>query len=402
MGLDDRPPPHFHPPALNARSSLVPVSMVCLRPHLGAPPRLLPLVTCLTGVAAAVAMATTTGCGPEFAPSYLVQEARVIAIVADPPEATIGEEVRLTPLVVSSAGTLSAEEADYSPTWWRCPDEEADALQDAITCEVPSDRENLSDAVPYVDTVPTDLFPIPAAGEELSDDARARLLGVALGYWRVLGLEVEASPTRRVQAIKRVVVYAPVPLGLIDERLAPLDTRVDADGQLVRNENPSLTGVEVREGTETGASVSTLKAGGTYFFRPRYDERSIAPYASLRADLVGLPLDNPSIIANLTAAEIERRFERVNRCEIPLFSWYVTAGVLRQETTVDETVVNGTYAERGVSCPAIEGEPRSPAVRYIPPEGDDVPADGIVHAWVVMRDGRGGTSVREFEFTVEP
>lgn len=341
-------------------------------------------------------------CGPEFPPSWLVTEARIIAIVADPPEAVPGQSVRLTPLVVSSQGTLSAEEGDYAATWWRCPDEESDALQDAVVCEVPSDRETLSQAVPYVDTVPTDLFPIPAPGEELSDDARQRLLGVALGYWRVIGLEADATPTRRVQAIKRVVVYAPVPLGLIDERLAPLDTRVNAEGELVANENPAVTGVEVREGTENGSSTTTLKVGGTYFFKPRYDERSISPYVSLSVDVAGLPLDDPSAIADLPAEELEQRFERINRCEIPLFSWYVTAGTLRRETTVDETVVAGTYAERGISCPPIEGEPRTPAVRYVPPTGEDIPDDGVVRAWVVMRDGRGGTSVRAFSFTVEP
>ena len=341
------------------------------------------------------------GCGPEFAPSYLVQEARVIAIIADPPEATPGEQVRLTPLVVSAGGTLSAADGDYAPTWWRCPDEESDFLSDATTCEVPSDRETLSTAVPYVDTVPLDLFPIPGPGEELSDEARQRLLGVALGYWRVIGLEAEATPVRRVQAIKRVVVYAPIPLGVIDPALAPLDTRVDENGTLVRNENPAVTGVEVRENREDGPSVTTLTAGGTYFFRPRYDDRTLSPYVSLKADLAGLPLDDPSALAALDVTELQARFERVNRCEIPTFSWYVTAGTLRRETTVDETVIEKVYTPRGIACPPIDGEVRTAAVRYVPPEGDAIPESGVVHAWVVMRDGRGGTSVRSFDFNVE-
>ena len=34
-------------------------------------------------------------------------------------------------------------------------------------------------------------------------------------------------------------------------------------------------------------------------------------------------------------------------------------------------------------------------------DDDPLPADGVVHAWVVMRDGRGGTAVRAFALPVE-
>jgi hypothetical protein len=84
-----------------------------------------------------------------------------------------------------------------------------------------------------------------------------------------------------------------------------------------------------------------------------------------------------------------------------VFSWYATAGDLRREDTVDETVIERVYDPRGVPCPALEGEIREPQVRFTAPALDDEHLDaGLIHVWVVMRDGRGGSAFRAFDVPV--
>jgi hypothetical protein len=40
-------------------------------------------------------------------------------------------------------------------------------------------------------------------------------------------------------------------------------------------------------------------------------------------------------------------------------------------------------------------------VRFTAPSGDEIPSDGVVHGWLVMRDGRGGTAYTSFDLVVE-
>lgn len=336
-------------------------------------------------------------CGPEFDPPTLVQNERVLAIVADPPEAVPGQTVTLTPLVVGPDGPL-LEGADYEGTWWRCPDEDADALGDETRC---AQRIDLADGETYVDAIPLDLFgPVPAPGDPPPAQTSDKLLGALLGYWRVLGFDVDVvGSDRRVQAVKRAVVFAPVPLGDVDPRLADLDVRVDEEGAVVPNINPVLTGVEIRKDSPDGPTVDVLQPGGTYWFKPRYDERTLQAYFALKVDLAGLDLEDEAALRDLDEDELRARFEKVRRCEIPVFSWYATAGDLRREDTVDETVVATVYQD--VDCPALEGDVRTPEVRFTAPAADDVRLDdGVVHAWVVLRDGRGGAAFRSFDVRV--
>lgn len=350
----------------------------------------------LTAPLLALPLLVLVGCGPEFEPGYRIKNERVLAIRADPPEAVPGQGVTFTPLVVGPGGTLEA--GGFSASWWRCPDAESDGLSDETICSQPAARVPLADGAVYDDQIPADFFPLP--DPDSGAPPSEKLLGAVLGYWRVIGLTLSAGD-RVVDAIKRVVVYAPVPLGLVDERLADLDVRMGDDGALHPNTNPLLSGVEIRQDEPDGPAVERLKAGGTYWLRPRYDDRELQAYWSLKVDLEGLDLEDPSSLRELSDEELLGRFSRVRRCEIPVFSWYVTAGTLRRETTVDERVIGTVYEEQGEDCPPVEGEARRPEVRFTAPEGDDVPGDGLVRAWVVLRDGRGGTDWRAFELPID-
>ena len=212
------------------------------------------------------------------------------------------------------------------------------------------------------------------------------------------------SPTdangRQMDAFKRLVIHPAEPLAEFDPRLQAVAPRLDDFGVLRRNENPTLSGVTLRERSASGPTVPSVKAGEVYFFEPRYEESSLQAYYALQVDLSGLDTNNPALFESLEESEILARFVRVRRCELPLFSWYVTSGTLRQETTVDERPLHTLYPDRGIACPDSEGRPRDPRVRCTAPSGDELPPNGLVHAWVVMRDGRGGTDFHSFSFEV--
>jgi hypothetical protein len=300
-------------------------------------------------LASACAATIAASCGPEFDPGYLIKNERVLAIRADPPEALPGEEVTLTPLVVGPNGMLDAA-TDYRADWWRCPDDEGDGLADEERCSSPDARVTLGEGVPFVEHIDPALFPLPAPGEP-AEEADEKLIGAVLGYWRGYAVTMTAESGRVVDAFKRVVVFAsPVPLGDVDPRLADLDVRVNDEGEIERNVNPLLLGVEVRKDDPDGGLVSTLEPGGTYWLGPDYDERELQTYHSLKIELEGLALNDPATLEQLSDEELLARFEKVRRCEVPVFSWFVTGGTLRRDTTVDERVVAGEFAERGVDC----------------------------------------------------
>lgn len=353
------------------------------------------------------------GCSPAFTPGSLIEAPRVVAVVADPPEAVPGQAVTLTPTVAGPAGSLVVDGADdtgFAATWWRCPDSDADALGDFSQCTVPSQRKEIGTGVPYVDTVPSDLFgTLPPAGTEPDPDAPPpdKILGALLGYWRVVGLTMTAGGSH-IDAYKREPIYLPVPLGSLDERLTDLDVRLNRDGVIEANTNPLLQAVLIHEDTVDGPTVATMKQGKTYFFTPLLDERSLQVYGSIKADLSGLDVTDPESLKSLGVDDLLTRFQKEERCEIPLYNWYVSAGALRREITLDEGVISRVYDERGVACPPVEGDVRTPDAEFTAPTGADkedpgdrLPDDGIVHGWVVLRDGRGGTAVRTFDIPLD-
>ena len=363
---------------------------------------LVPVVTLAVGLGAS--------CAPEFLPASVVKNERVIAVTASPPEAVPGQQVTITPFVVSPEGELvgaPANDNDFDVTWWRCPDSDSDALGDFAQCTVPADREDIATGAPYVDTVPVDLFGEPPTAPPAEGEAPLasdKLLGAILGYWRVVGLTM-TTDVRKVEAFKRIPVYLPVRLGDLDPRLADLDSHVNEDGEDTGpNTNPTIAAVLLHEGKPNGAVVSKVAPGTEYFLQPVFDEDALQDYISLKVDLDGLDLSSAESASAIPVDDLIARFEKVQRCEIPTFSWFVTHGRVRRDTTLDESVVQRVFDERGIDCPPVEGEERAPEVEYTPPtgeEGDEIPADGLVRGWVVMRDGRGGAAVRSFEFTVE-
>lgn len=374
--------------------------------------RVLPLAVraALTGTLVA-SVVVAGGCSADFLPGSVIVSSRVLAVTANPPEAVPGEQVTLEPLVVSPQGELVPGDGDgaFRAEWWRCPDTDSDALGDFAQCTNPSERVDLAEGSPYVDTVPPDLFgELPAPGEAEEELPSDKMLGALLGYWRVVGMTMRTDgddgAERKVEAFKRIPVYLPVRLGDIDPRLAALDTHVAEDGTVKGpNTNPTLSAVLIHEGKADGPTTTTLDPKKSYFFAPIFDDDTLEDYVSLKVDLEGLDLSDPASLQQQDPDDFLKRFEKVQRCEIPTFSWFVTHGRLRRETTLDEGVLKRVYDVRKVDCPPVEGEARTAQAEYTPPTGeedDPMPEDGVVHGWVVMRDGRGGTATRSFDFVI--
>ena len=352
------------------------------------------------GLGTAVMGGLAGACAADFLPASVIVNERVIAVIASPPEAVPGQQVTLTPVVVAPAGDLLGA---LDVTWWRCPDSDADALGDFAQCTVPAEREDIATGVPYVDSVPVDIFGAPPTADS-APLASDKLLGAIMGYWRVIGLTIE-TVDRKVEAFKRIPVYLPVRLADLDPRLADIDSHVDEAGEATgANTNPTIAAVLVHEDKPTGAVTNTVSLGTSYFLQPVFSDDALQDYLSLKVDLDGLDLSSPETVKDIPIEDLIARFQKVQRCEIPTFTWFVTHGRVRRDTTLDESVMARVFDARGVDCPAVEGDTRAPEVEYTPPTGekDDLPpSDGIIRGWVVMRDGRGGTDVRSFEFTLE-
>ena len=331
------------------------------------------------------------GCAPPLEPGYRIQGLRVIAVIAEPPEAVSGESVALRSLLASPEGPV---EDDVQHRWWRCTSDTHDVFSDPLVCTTEEAQKTLSENALLVDETPADLF---VNESDLPEDSYKTLMRMIFGYWRVLGLNISRED-QRAEAIKRIPIYPAAPLADLDAKLAGLDVREERDGQLYMNLNPELTGLEVLEGGPDGTPVSSLNPGQSYWLRPVYDDESLQAYWAIESDLQGLNQRDAASLAGLSQDEILARLQKVRRCEVPIFSWYVTAGILQQETTADERVLTDIHAFRGESCPPLQGETRRPEVQFTAPE--DLDDEERVHIWAVMRDGRGGTDAHHLEMSI--
>jgi hypothetical protein len=198
-------------------------------------------------------------------------------------------------------------------------------------------------------------------------------------------------------------VYPPVPLETLDPRLRDIDVRLNRNGEVEVNTNPVLTSVIVHEGSKDGPTVDTVEPGQVYFFEPRFDDRALQEYFSLQVDFSGLDLEDEENLREQSVESLLERFTRVQRCEVPVFNWFTTQGDFRSDITLDEAAISRVFDPRGVPCPPVEGEARFPEAQWTAPTGDDgdeLPDDGVVHGWVVMRDGRGGVAHLSFDLAI--
>lgn len=358
------------------------------------------------GVVPIGAVVAMTACGPDFPPSYLLTKERVLALRAEPPEAEPGQSVVLTALIAGPDGVVSDDGAS-SLQWWRCEDEGDPASAGGQTCGTETQRQILGGGTTAVTSWTPIQVPAPLAEPEAGFAIRSdqpledELLRALSGYAQVVGASLRDDDGTVVDSIKRVVVFPfDQPISAIDPRLATVDVRVDEAGIFRRNENPRIEGVEAHEGSADGPVVEELQAGQSYWFRPLYDASSLQHYRVLTLQTEGLVLDDPMSLDELSGAQLLEHLGTEPRCEVPAFSWYVTAGVLQSEVSVDEQGMIGSFAGRGIECPASPSTPRRPEIQFTAPSSIPSGAVATVHGVVVIRDGRGGTDFFAFDLPV--
>lgn len=279
----------------------------------------------------------------ERAEPYQVEELRVLAIRAEPPESTDSTPVTFDALVVEGSG-------DLTYAWRLCPF--AGPAELGYPC--------LADEIPEkdIELIPEDLRPC-ILGETASTpsfeatpcsfDTYEFILEAAA---KEQGFPLDLSPETGLEMSVRLQVT--------DETGRTVDAikGFAVTGSESPNSNPVLSGVVVQEEPELEPESGDV-----------WEEDEILVIDLEEAPILQVTYDPAS--AELVSSE--ESVEAVP--EELLFSWYATSGVF----------------ERGRTAPDLmDNEFR--------PDGDMASADDRI--WVVVRDGRGGIGWIERRFSV--
>jgi len=208
-------------------------------------------------------------------------------------------------------------------------------------------------------------WPIPVPADAANVVAGAAQQGLALPFYLVAQLQVESSKGPLV-AQKRVVVAAPLPAGRKpnqNPRLAALylDGRPwEPDAPLALKLHACETGekVDAQDPEDGDRTFATC----VHTVTPVFDASESEPFEAQRFD-----------------GGVEKLRERLR------FDWYVDGGSLDQPQTEEPSV--------------LAPQKRDPlSAKWQEPEA----GAGPVTLWVVVRDGRGGTSWERRRLILEP
>ncbi|MEE2835750.1 MAG: hypothetical protein VYB65_07005 [Myxococcota bacterium] len=288
---------------------------------------------------------------------------RVLAMKIEPPEARIGDTVRVTPLVALPVGF----DGVIDSTWLDCErldDEGGDGGESRDWCRDRSRERVISTADELVYAVP----------ETLPQEEVEQFNFVA-GYWKRLTLEIkDRLGGEQDRAFKRLVVK-PAP--------NPADPTADQFFEMTRNRNPVLPPLEVftldaQNVLTPVAEEAALQANTDYLFRLAIDKVHRQDFQALRIDFTGV---DPSQADSLTPEEIEERVRIEERRERMNMRFYRTDGRFGADQkpvrTFDSTAEEPEYYPVEVTW-ALNTQGRTEAV----------PAR--VRLWFVVADGRGG------------
>lgn len=319
------------------------------------------------GMAAAGLALVGVGCGPEFTPRALVDELRILAVQAEPPEVAPGEEVTYRALVVHPEGEgalLVYGFVQCTPTLGGClelVEAEAEAGGDPeLAQDLYLETSMRFGAAPVVDGViealganlraPTSLL---AGVEDPAEGANAQLSFFVCEAERCLasGLSEEAGgspgiPEGAEVALKRVRV---------------------STGE-APNHNPTVARLEIA----TGAAAPTTLEAGDEGVVPAGGDVELTAFIP-RADVEPYQFTSDD---GLTEARDERLY----------VGWYATAGEFAYNTSLVD---------------AAGGAEPSASVVWTLPAAGDVPG-GLVDIYVVVWDRRGGLGWITASIILEP
>jgi hypothetical protein len=281
-------------------------------------------------------------CAPDFDDRpYLLEHARLVAVIADPPEARPREAVTLTP-VVAGPGARNLQ-----PTLRFCvePTAPADPRPVAESCVaghgLPLDESGES----AVGTIPGDACarfgPDPASGELRPADPDA-----TGGFYQPVVATGLPEPS-----VTRVRIQCPLPD-------VSADLARDFAEQYVPNRNPELLTLELLVDGVARPVESSIRAGRPNHLRVTWSGGSVEDYARIAPD----------------GTAIERRTESLR------VSWFTTSGLLGSSATGPEAATN----------------PASSSNTFIPDS-----RNGQTDLWVVLQDSRGGSAAQHWRLRVD-
>jgi hypothetical protein len=297
-------------------------------------------------VAAAAVALPGGACAPDLGVrDSLVDGVRVLAVVSEPAEAKPGATVAYRALVVGPDGTHASTPAD-AWAWATCTApkllEQENSVDDACT----------EGAVRPIGSGPTASAPVPTDacslfGPDAPPGLRPRDPDPTGGYYVPVRLRVPPTGPSDGTGLTAFGFTR----ATCDLAGAPSDAALAYTAGYQANQNPHLDGVDVPGPVAPGAKV-TLRA--------RWPAGSAESY-----------LAYDSAARALTT-----------RGETLRVAWFATGGAFDADATGnDATGLDATGSASGWTAPE---------------------APGLVHAWVVLRDTRGGADFFAFDLTVAP
>ena len=295
-------------------------------------------------------VALAAGCKPNFGtPASLVNDERILAVRATPPEVTPGNAAAFDALVVSPSGTEAMPNLDWAFCLTPKPLDENNIVSSACL--------GGGNGVTDVGMGPTVMATIPIKACQLfGPDPPPQMVGqpplrprdpdVTGGYYQPLRLS-EGSVTGF--ALERITC---------ELTNAGSDIAAQFGMTYVANTNPTLLPMTA---TLDGAAVdlTALPAGKAIDFTVGWPAASVESY--------------PVFDATAGALVTNRESMRV--------SWFVTAGAFVHDVTGSDEDDLATTTDNSWTAPTTPGP---------------------VHLWLVLRDSRGGIDYAAYELTVTP
>jgi hypothetical protein len=330
------------------------------------------------------------GCAGEVPSPTLVDDLRVLAVRAEPPEVLVDRdgaaaEVRFQALVVDPRGPT------MTWSWEFCPVESTQTCADfaARRAEAPPEFQPVLDAArteqragqsapdPETRALGVDPFAVPIAGDLFAYHLKSSGLGLGNGSWVSAVLALQAGP-ETLQAQKRVVLNAR-DLSAWNPELAPFGWQVCVPGDpaagclplapRTANHNPEIAGLEVARSKLADAPFAPLPAGPLTVapgevirLRP-----VLAPGAEERYQTVESTLQGNDLVV-------------VDHTEEAVISWFATAGKFGAEQTTAQLT---RTLDNSFTVPATP------------------PPDGRISVYLVVRDQRGGVGWSTLELAVQ-
>lgn len=280
------------------------------------------------------------GCVPDAGErASLVDSPRVLAIVADPPEAKPGDTVRFRVLVASPEGTLAEPQAYWALCLTPKPPAEENAVAEACWAR---DYQPVGGPAAELDiTIPEDACALfgPAL---TSADVRPRDADRTGGYYQPVRV---AIPELAAFGFERI--RCALPNAAADVSLAYAE-------RYRNNENPTITELHASIAGEP-ATLEAIPAGASVELRVSFADTAKERF----------------VVYDPNGQSLEEQVEELRA------SWFVTSGELSTDVSDED-----------------EGGPSS-SVTWTAPA-----AEGFATIWVVLRDSRGGADFVELPVTL--